>query len=59
MRDTSDRTSKVTSRFDIDCIPQIGRFRFVEEIVRKIYDYILYALFDLEAMMRFECRSDV
>ena len=47
-RDRSDRRREFTSRFDIDKIRQIGWFRFVEEIVRKRYDFISYALFDLE-----------
>ena len=42
-----------TSRFDIDKITQIGWLRFVEKIVRR-YHFVLYALFDLESMKRFE-----
>ena len=47
------------SRFDIDEITQIGWFRFMEESVSNIYDFVLYVLFDLEPVKRFVCRSDV
>ena len=43
---------------DIDEIAQIGTFRFMEEIASHGYDFILYALFELDLMKRFECRND-
>ena len=47
------------SRFDTDKITQIDWFRFMEEIMSNRYDFVLYALFDLELVKRFECRYDV
>ena len=29
------------------------------EIMSNRYDFVLYALFDLESVKQFECRSDV
>ena len=51
--------ARFTSRFDIDKITQIGWFRFRKKIVSNRYDFVLYALLDLEPVKRFECRSDV
>ena len=53
------RGASFTSKFDIDKIRQIGRFRFMEEIVSNRYDFVLYVLFNPELVKRFECRSDV
>ena len=36
---------------------QIIWFRFIQEIVSNRYDFVLDALFHLEPMKRFECRS--
>ena len=51
--------TRFTSRFDTDKISQIGLLRFMEEFTSNRYDFILHALFDLEPLKRFECRSDV
>ena len=53
------RGASLTSRFDADKIMHMGWLRFVEEIVSNRYDFVLYALFDLEPVKRFECRSNV
>ena len=47
------------SWFDTDKITQIGWTRFMEETVSNGYDFVLYALFDLEPVKRFDCASDV
>ena len=49
----------LTSGFDVNEIMQVGWFRFMQEIVRNGNNFLLYALFDLELMKSFECRSDV
>ena len=51
--------AQLTSRFDTDKIAQMGWLKFMEETTNNKYDFILYALFDLEPVERFECRSDV
>ena len=53
------RGASCTSRFDIDKITHIGWFIFMEEIASNRYDFVLYALFRLEPVKRFETRSDV
>ena len=45
--------------FYTDKIMQIGNLKFVVEIMNNKYDLILCALFDLEPVKRFECRSDM
>ena len=47
------------SGFDIDKIMQMGWFRFMKEIARNIYYFVLQTLVGLEPVKRFECRSDV
>ena len=34
-------------------------FQILTEIVSNRYDFVLYEMFDLEALNRFECSSDV
>ena len=48
-----------TSRFNIDNITQTGLLRLMEKIMSTRYDFVLYALFNLEPVKRFECNSDV
>ena len=53
------RGASVTNRFDIDKITKISWLRFMEEIVSNRYYFVLYALFDIESVKRFECGNDV
>ena len=53
------REASFLSGLHIDEITQIWWFRFMQEIVSNGYDFLLYALFDLEPVKRFECMSDV
>ena len=46
-------------QFDIDEIAQIGWFRFKEESVSNIYDFVLDLLFNIELVKPLECRSDM
>ena len=50
------RGASFISIFNIDEIAHIGWFRFVE-IMSNVYDFVLYALFYLQPVKRFECRS--
>ena len=51
------REASFTSWYDVDEIAQIGMFRFIGEIASDGYDFVLHAMFVLEPMTRFECRS--
>ena len=44
------REASFSSEFDIDEMTPIGWLRFMEEIVSNRYDFVLHALFDLEAL---------
>ena len=53
------REASFISRSDVEKIMHQGWFKFMEEIVSNRYDFVLYVLFELELLKRFECRSDV
>ena len=54
-RNRGGRKSEFYRRFDTDKISQIGWLRFLEEIMSKRYDLVLYALFDLQPVKRLDC----
>ena len=57
-RDRGSQRASFTSRYATDNNTQIGWFRLMAEIVSNRYDFVLYELFDLEPVKRFECTND-